>query len=102
MPERRTAEVQINPVKHACRHAVQFYEQDSALVKALGRHIGTALESGDTAIVIATGARRERLGEELRLRKINAAPAAKAGLYIELDAAETLAKFMRSEERRVG
>ena len=94
MPERRTAEVQINPVKHACRHAVQFYEQDSALIEALGRHIGTALESGDTAIVIATRAHRERLAEELRLRKINVAPAVKAGLFIELDAAKTLAKFM--------
>src|ERR1041385_7088300 len=68
--------------------------EDSALVEALGRHIGTALESGDTAIVIATGAHRERLAEELRLRKINVAPAVKAGLFIELDAAKTLAKFM--------
>jgi PAS domain-containing protein len=94
MPERRITEMQINPVKHASRHAVQFYEQDSALVEALGRHIGTALESGDTAIVIATKVHREKLAEELRIRKINVAPAIKAGLYIELDAAETLAKFM--------
>ncbi len=94
MPERRIAEVQINPVKHACRHAVQFYEHDSALIEALGRHIGTALESGDTAIVIATKAHREGLAEELRLRKINVSAAVKAGLFIELDAAKTLAKFM--------
>jgi hypothetical protein len=46
MPERRALEIQINPVKHASRHAVQFYERDSALIEALGRHIGTALESG--------------------------------------------------------
>jgi PAS domain-containing protein len=94
MPERRALEIQINPVKHASRHAVQFYERDSALIEALGRHIGTALESGDTAIVIATKAHRERLAEELRLRKINVAPAINAGLYIELDAAKTLAKFV--------
>jgi PAS domain-containing protein len=94
MPERRTAEIQINPVKHACRHAVQFYEHDSALIEALGRHIGTALESGDTAIVIATKAHRKKLAEELRLRKVNISQSVKAGLFIELDAAETLAKFM--------
>lgn len=94
MPDRRTAEIELNPIKHACRHAVQFYEHDSALIEALGRHIGTALESGDTAIVIATKAHRQGLAEELRLRKIDASAAVKAGLFIELDAAETLASFM--------
>ena len=94
MPDRRNAEIELNPIKHACRHAVQFYEQDSALIEALGRHIGTALESGDTAIVIATKAHRQALAEEFRLRKINASAAVKAGLFIQLDAAETLASFM--------
>jgi PAS domain-containing protein len=94
MPERRVAEVQINPVKHACRHAVQFYENDSALIEALGQHIGTALDAGDTAIVIATKAHRHALAEELRLCKIDVSIALKAGLYIELDAAKTLASFM--------
>ena len=94
MPDRRTAEIELNPIKHACRHAVQFYEHDSALIEALGRHIGTALESGDTAIVIATKAHRQGLAEELCLRKIDASAAVKAGLFIELDAAETLASFM--------
>jgi PAS domain-containing protein len=94
MPDRRTAEIQINPVKHACRHAVQFYENDSALIEALGKHIGTALESGDTTIVIATKAHRDGLAQELRLRNINVSAAVKAGLFIELDAAKTLASFM--------
>jgi PAS domain-containing protein len=94
MPERRVAEVQINPIKHACRHAVQFYEHDQVLIEALGQHIGTALESGDTAIVIATKAHRDALAEELRLRKVKVSAALKAGLFIELDAAATLAQFM--------
>ena len=94
MPERRTAEVQIYPIKHACRHAVQFYEHDEVLIEALGQHIGTALESGDTAIVIATKAHRDALTEELRLRKIKVSAAIKAGLFIELDAAAMLAQFM--------
>lgn len=94
MPDRRIAEIQINPVKHACRHAVQFYEHDSALIEALGQHIGTALEFGDTVIVFATKAHRDGLAEELRLRKIDVSAAIKDGLFIELDAAKTLAKFM--------
>src|ERR1700704_734801 len=92
--ERRTAEIQIHPIKHACRHAVQFYEDDSVLIEALGQHIGTALEFNDTAIVIATKPHLNGLAEELRLRKIDVAAAIKADLLIELDAAKTLKKFM--------
>jgi PAS domain-containing protein len=94
MPGRQTAEIQIHSAPHSCRHAVKFYEDDSTLIEALGQHIGNALESGDTAIVIATKAHRDGLAEELRLRKINVSGAIKAGLFIELDAARTLAKFM--------
>ena len=78
-----------------CGHAVQFYESDSALIETLGSHIGTALSSGDTVIVVATKSHRNAFGaDELRLRKIDAAPAIKSGRFICLDAAETLAKFM--------
>jgi len=94
MPDRRIAEIQINPVKHACRHVVQFYEHDSALIEALGQHIGTALDSGDTAIVMATKTHLNGVAEELHLRKIDVSAAIKDGLFIELDAAKTLAKFM--------
>src|SRR5260221_11143710 len=94
MPDRRIAEIQINPVQHACRHAVQFYEHDSALIEALGQHIGTALDSGDTAIVMATKAHLNGLAEELHLRKIDASAAIKDGLFIKWHAAKALAKFM--------
>src|SRR5438045_121558 len=82
------------PVSQSTGHAIQFYETDSALVEVLGQYIGGALESGDTALVIATQAHREALAEELRLRKVNTAAAIHAKRYFELDAAETLAKFM--------
>lgn len=75
-------------------HAVQFYEKGSALIEALGQHIGAALESEDTAIVVATEAHRRGLLEELRQRKIDVATVSTAGRYIELDAAEALAQFM--------
>jgi PAS domain-containing protein len=75
-------------------HAVQFYETDSSLVEVLGQHIGTALESGDTVLFVATRAHRKGLAEELHLRKVDTTAAIDAGQYLELDAAETLAKFM--------
>lgn len=93
MPDRQIAEVRVHPPPHCC-HSVKFYEHDLELIETLGRHIGHALECGDTAIVIATRPHREGLAEELRLRKINVSAAVKAGRFIQLDAARTLAKFM--------
>jgi PAS domain-containing protein len=95
MPRQQRVHVQqVLPVTHICRHAVQFYEKDSALIEALGIHIGEALAAGDTALMVATKAHLKALAEELRVRKINAAAAIKAGRFIQLDASETLAKFM--------
>ncbi|HET6314394.1 MAG TPA: hypothetical protein VFH60_11200, partial [Chloroflexia bacterium] len=43
----------------SCGHAVQFYDDDHFLLDALGRFVGSALEAGDAAIVIATEAHRD-------------------------------------------
>jgi PAS domain-containing protein len=96
MPSRQSVKMNEAPPPStlACGHAVQFYESDSALIEVLGSHIGTALSSGDTVIVVATKDHRTALTNELRLRKIDAAPAIKSGRFICLDAAEALAKFM--------
>jgi PAS domain-containing protein len=75
-------------------HAVQFYESDSALVETLGQHVSSAIESGDTVIIVATRAHRKGLADELRMRKIDRTAAIQSGRLIELDAAQTLAKFM--------
>ena len=75
-------------------HAVQFYEDDPALIEIVGRRVATALASGDTSLVIATRVHREGLAEGLRLRNIDASAATKAGRLIVLDAAETLARFI--------
>jgi PAS domain-containing protein len=95
MPKAQTVPAEhVVPVTHSCRHAVQFYERDNALIETLSEHIGEALAAGDTAIVVATKTHRTALARELRLRRINAAAAAEAGRFIQLDASETLAKFM--------
>ncbi|HET9281400.1 MAG TPA: MEDS domain-containing protein [Candidatus Angelobacter sp.] len=75
-------------------HDVFFYETDSALDKELDRHIGAALERGDTAIMVATKSHYRQVRKALKLRGIDLKAAIKAEKYIELDAAKTLRRFM--------
>lgn len=82
------------PVAH-WGHSVQFYGEDSSLLDELSRFIGTALVAGDAAVVIATKAHRDGLAQRLQSRGFDTATAAEQGRYIALDAAETLAKFLR-------
>ncbi len=77
-------------------HTVQFYGEDSSLLDELSRFIGTALVAGEAAVVIATKAHRDGLTQRLQSRGFETATAVEQGRYIALDAAETLAKFMRS------
>jgi PAS domain-containing protein len=99
MESRQIAKIQEirPPVNQCCGHAVQFYENDPALIWALGQHLGAALESGDTVIVVATKEHNEELAEELRLLDIDTAAAVNAGRYLEFDAVETLARIMTGE-----
>jgi signal transduction histidine kinase len=76
-------------------HAVQFYSEDKSLLDELSRMIGTALGAGDGAIVIATKAHRDGLAQRLQALGLDTARAIEQGRYVVLDAAETLAKFMR-------
>jgi signal transduction histidine kinase len=73
-------------------HAVQFYETDAALLDELDEHIGSALEAGDAAVVVATEAHRLALDEHLRARGLDMATVATEGRYLTLDAGETLAR----------
>lgn len=75
-------------------HFVQFYEADKFMLNSLTGYIGTAINSGDGAIVIATQAHRDDLDELLLANGIDVAEARKVGRYISLDAAETLQQFM--------
>ena len=101
MSGHQIAEVRVHPAPRCC-HNVKFYEHDRELIDGLGRHIGDAVECGDTTIVIATKSHRELLAEELRLRKIDVSGARREGRFIELDAAETLSKFMVEGEPDIG
>ena len=75
-------------------HFVQFYEADGFLLNSLSGFIGTAINSGDAAIVLATKEHRDGLDELLRANGLDVANARACGRYVSLDAAETLSKFM--------
>ncbi len=90
----RYADAPPGPVAH-CGHTVQFYGEDSALLDELSRFVGTELVAGNAVVVIATKTHRDGLTQRLQARGLDTAPAIEQGRYIALDAAETLAKFMR-------
>jgi len=76
-------------------HAVQLYVDDGFLLDSLSRFIGSALASGDAAVVMATAAHRQALTQRLKERGFDLAVALWQGRYAELDAAEALSKVMR-------
>lgn len=75
-------------------HFVQFYEADGFLLSSLSGFIGTAINSGDAALVVATPQHRNGLEELLQANGVDTPGAIKAGRYVSLDAADTLSKFM--------
>ncbi|HEY2459560.1 MAG TPA: PAS domain S-box protein [Candidatus Acidoferrum sp.] len=79
-------------------HVVQFYTDDSFLLDALSRFVGTALGAGDAAVVIATKAHRQGLAERLKSRGLDIPAITKSGRYTALDASETLAKFFIDDQ----
>ena len=75
-------------------HAVQFYTDDTVLLDVLSGYIGTALVTGDAAVVIATPAHREGLERSLAARGLDVEISRRQGRYVPLDAAETLGKIL--------
>jgi PAS domain-containing protein len=75
-------------------HAVQFYETDSTLIEVLGSQLGSALEAGDTVVIIATNKHLDGLRAELASRNTDFEAASQIGRYMEFDAAESLRQFM--------
>jgi PAS domain S-box-containing protein len=71
-------------------HAVQFYESDAFLEEIVGKFLADGFAAGESAVVIATAARRDAFAERLRAEGLNVA----AMPVTFLDARETLATFM--------
>jgi len=76
------------------RHDAMFYSNDRQLVDHLSQFIGAALNVGNGAVVVATGAHRESLMRSLQAGGVDTAAALEQGRYIALDAADTVSSCM--------
>lgn len=75
-------------------HFVQFYETDACLMDAVSGFIGAGIQRGDGAVVVGTPEHRDDLDSRLRAAGVDVAGARAEGRLVELDAAETLGRFM--------
>ena len=78
----------------SCCHSVQFYYDDSFLIHSLCDFLQAALNSGRSAIVVATREHRFDCAQCLRERGIDLSAAIEEGRYLALDASDTLDQFM--------
>jgi DNA-binding NarL/FixJ family response regulator len=76
------------------RHEVQFYSADAILEQSFTRFITPALKAGHAAIVVATGSHRDGILRGLKADGVDVEAAIQQGVYVSLDAAETLSAFM--------
>lgn len=74
-------------------HAVRFYDRDRDLMAAVAGFAADGWSAGDVVVLITTGEHRAAL--RWRLASHGLAMARAEGRLVELDAAETLASFMR-------
>jgi len=76
-------------------HVVAVYDDDDDLTRAVVSFVAEALDNGGTAIVVATPAHRAAFAAALDARGYPRSRLERAGRYQALDAAETLASFLR-------
>ena len=89
----RAAQTPQFPNLQASSHLVQFYLTDVFLLDTVARFIGDGLREGAPAVAVLTESHRKGLDQRLALRGIDVAALLSKGLYVPLDAAETLSKF---------
>jgi hypothetical protein len=74
-------------------HFVEIYDDDESLLDSVRTFITIGISRDEPAIVIAEPSHREALKARLN-RSVDLRRACERGLYVSLDAAETLAQFM--------
>ena len=79
-------------------HVVGFYEGDEQLISAVTSFLTTAIEADGSGIVIATAAHRIALDDALAAAGFSVGDLVRTGRLQLLDAAETLAAFLRDDE----
>ena len=75
-------------------HEVAFYSDEMSYLDDAAECIGTALKSGNAAVVVATPVHRDGLRARLRANGLNMDAVIEQGRYIAMDAATALTAFM--------
>jgi MEDS: MEthanogen/methylotroph, DcmR Sensory domain len=76
------------------RHFVQFYDDDSSLVGAVGTFLTLGLGTRDAAIAIAAPDHRAAIEKVVSAAGVDLAASQARGEYLPLDAEEALSSFM--------
>jgi MEDS: MEthanogen/methylotroph, DcmR Sensory domain len=76
-------------------HVVQFYERDAELLAAVTPYLAEAVRAGEVAIVIATEAHHREFEGALEADGVDLVRARAEGTFVALDAAATMALFIR-------
>jgi len=77
-----------------CDHLVEMYEAEEDFMDSLEGYVQRGLEAGDSIVLIATPDHLGKLARRLGNGGADLASAREQDRYIELDAEETLARFM--------
>jgi CheY-like chemotaxis protein len=77
-------------------HAVQFHMNDGYFLDEVSRFIGGILQSGELMVVAVTEETRTGIAQRLKDRGIDLEAMVAQGQCVVMDAAESLAKFMRN------
>lgn len=75
-------------------HLVEFYETESLLVESVQNFFRPALLAGDPVILVATPGHRSAFVAALEASGVGVQEARHSGRFVDLDAAETLSRFM--------
>ena len=75
-------------------HAVRFYQDTASLCHIVAAFLGEGLKRGEPALIIATLEQRVGIAAALAADGFDVELFRQAGFLFELDAAETLARFM--------
>lgn len=82
------------PQARATEHIVHFYGDETFFLQELTEYALEALKANEAAVIIATAEHRRELDARLVARGIQMDRVRREGLYLEADAARTLAKFV--------
>lgn len=79
-----------------CDHIIQLYTDEYALIQSLTRFVGSGLEQGEAAIVIAVPEHIAVVTKCLTATSRHVAEAIHQGAFVSIDAKGCLAKFMNA------